>query len=108
MENISSPYLKQVEFSYKCDKCEKEYKRKSSLTSHALTKHEPIELLKLKLKNENLVIRMELYADQIKFLKKLILIQEHTLRIHGRSSTRPTGIINPRHILPGMQSPSIQ
>ena len=50
MENISSPYLKQFEVPYKCDQCEKEYKRKSSLTRHTLTKHEPIELLKLKLK----------------------------------------------------------
>ena len=108
MENISSPYLKQVEFSYKCDKCETEYKRKSSLTRHTLTKHEPIELLKLKLKNENLVLQMELYTDQIKFLKKLILIQEHTLRTHGRPTTRPSGIISPINRLPVMQSPSIQ
>ena len=50
MENSSSQCLKQFEVPYKCDQCEKEYKRKSSLTRHFLTNHEPIELLKLKLK----------------------------------------------------------
>ena len=94
MENNSLQCLKQFEVPYKCDQCEKEYKRKSSLTRHFLTNHEPIELLKLKLKNENLVLQMELFTDQIKLLKKLILIQEHTLRPQGRSTTQPSGIPN--------------
>ena len=54
---------KKIEVPYKCVQCEKEYKRKSSLTRHFLTNHEPIELLKLKLKNENLVLQMELFTD---------------------------------------------
>ena len=103
MENNSLSCLRQFEVPYKCDKCEKEYKRKSSLTRHFLTKHEPIEILKLKLKNETLVLQMQLYTDQIKFLKKLIFIQEHTLRSHGRSTTRPSGIINLDDQMPRMQ-----
>ena len=102
MESSSSQCLKQFEVSYKCDQCEKEYKRTSSLTRHFLTNHQPIELLKLKLKNENLLLQMELFTDQIELLKKLILIQEHTLRTHGRSTTRPSGIPNLNNRLPGM------
>ena len=64
MENSSLQCLKQFEVPYKCDQCEKEYKTNSSLTSHFLTNHEPIELLKLKLKNENLVLQMELLTDK--------------------------------------------
>ena len=65
MENSSLQCLKQFEVPYKCDQCEKECKRKSSLTRHFLTNHEPIELLKLKLKSETLVSQMQLYTDQI-------------------------------------------
>ena len=68
----------QFEVPYKCDKCEEEYKRKSSLTRHFLTKHEPIEILKLKLKNETLVLQMQLYTDQIKFLKNDFHPRAHT------------------------------
>ena len=108
MENNSLSCLRQFEVPYKCDKCEKEYKRKSSLTRHFLTKHEPIEILKLKLKNETLVLQMQLYTDQIKFLKKLIFIQEHTLRSHGSSTTRPSATTNQDNKLPGVQLPSIE
>ena len=101
MESSSSQCLKQFEVSYKCDQCEKEYKKIISYPS-LLTNHETIELLKLRLKNENLVLQMELFTDQIKLLKKLILIQEHTLRTHGRSTTRPSGIPNLNNRLPGM------
>ena len=108
MENNSLSCLRQFEVPYKCDKCEKEYKRKSSLTRHFLTKHEPIELSKLKLKNETLVLQMQLYTDQIKFLKNLIFNQEDTLRSHGRSTTRPSGTINLDNNLPRVQLPSIE
>ena len=47
MENRSLPRVKQFEFPYECEK----YKRKSSLTRHFLINHEPIELLKSKLRN---------------------------------------------------------
>ena len=82
MENNSLSCLRQFEAPYKCDKCEKEYKRKSSLTRHFLTKHEPIEILKLKLKNETwCYIQMQLYTDQIKFLK---------IDFHPRAHTKIT------------------
>ena len=58
MENNSLPCHRQFEVPYKCDKCEKEYKRKSSLTRHFSTKHDPIELSKLKPKNETLGLQI--------------------------------------------------
>ena len=48
MENNSLPCLRHFEVSYKCYKCEKEYKRKSYLTRHFLTKHETINYQNLK------------------------------------------------------------
>ena len=66
MENSSLQCLKQFEVPYKCDQCEKEYKRKASPTRHFLTNHEPIELLKLKLERENSVLQMYLLTDKIK------------------------------------------
>ena len=65
METNSLTCLREFEVPYKCDKCEKEYKRKSSLTRHLLTKHEPIELLKLKLKNETLVLQMQFIQTKL-------------------------------------------
>ena len=69
--------------SYKCETCDKEYRRKSSLSRHILSKHEPHKILKLKLENENLLLKINMYSEQIKFLKRLILIQEHTVRANG-------------------------
>ena len=34
-----------------------------------------------------------MYTDQIKFLKKLILIQEHNMRVNERSN-QPIGVLN--------------
>ena len=45
---------------------------------------------------------MELYIDQIKLLENLILNQEHTLRTHGRSTSRPSRITNMSNRLPGV------
>lgn len=85
----------------------KVYKRKSSLTRHLLSKHELIELLKLILNNENLGLHMQFYTDQSKFLK-MIFIQEHTLRAHGRSTTRPSGTTIRGKKLPRIHVPSIE
>ena len=80
---------------YKCDKCEREFKRRSSLTRHIHSKHEPIDvtLCKVKLKNENLLLQIGMYYDQIKFLKKLITIQEHNICVNKRSN-QPIGVLN--------------
>ena len=95
MENSSSQCLKTFEVPYKCDKCEREFKRRSSLTRHIHSNHEPIDvtLCKVKLKNENLLLQIGMYYDQIKFLKKLILIQEHNMRVNERSN-QPIGLLN--------------
>lgn len=95
MESSSSQCLKQFEVTYKCDKCEREFKRRSSLTRHIHSNHEPIDvtLCKVKLKNENLLLQIGMYTDQIKFLKKLILIQEHNMRVNERSN-QPIGVLN--------------
>ena len=95
MENNSSQCLKQFEVPYKCDKCEREFKRRSSLTRHIHSNHEPIDvtLCKVNLKNENLLLQIGMYTDQIKFLKELILIQEHNMRVNERSNQH-TGVLN--------------
>ena len=103
MESIAQPKINQNVFI--CDKCKKEFKRKSSLTRHVHTKHEPIDvtLCKMKWKNDHLILQVNLFTDQIKFLKKLILIQEHTLRINDRHSTRPSGSLNSYNSLTGIR-----
>ena len=108
MENIIPPQNYQVESLFKCDKCEREYKTKSSLTRHSYVKHEPIDIVKLKLKNQNLKLKIDLYNDQIKFLKKLILIQEHTLQAHGHPTSQPIQEIDKNIRLPTVQLPSIE
>ena len=65
---------------FRCEKCEKVFKIKSSLSRHLLQKHGQVDLLKLKLKNEHLSLKVDLYLEQIKFLKDHIIIQE-SLRI---------------------------
>ena len=95
MVNNSSQCLKQFEIPYKCDKCEREFKRRSSLTRHIHSNHEPIDvtLCKVKLKNENLLLQIGMYTDLIKFLKKRILIQEHNMRVNERSN-HSIGVLN--------------
>ena len=72
MENIIPSQNYQVESLFKCNKCEREYRTKSSLTRHTHIKHEAIDIVKLKLKNENLLLKIDLYNEQIKFLKTYI------------------------------------
>ena len=108
MENITPSQNHQVESLFKCDQCEREYRTKSSLTRHTHVKHEAIDIVKLKLKNENLLLKIDLYNDQIKFLKKLILIQEHTLRVHGHSTSLPIQEIDKNIRLPTVQLPSME
>ena len=102
--NIQSKSNKHEPLVYSCDKCEREFKRRSSLTRHIHSNHEPIEvtLCKVKLKNENLLLKIDMYTDQIKFLKKLIFIQEHNVRVNERSNIQLIGYIL-NSILPGIQ-----
>ena len=101
--NIQSKSNKHELLVYSCDKCEKEFKRRSSLTRHIHSNHEPIyvTLCKVKRKNENLLLQIDMYTDQIKFLKKLILLQEHNVRVNERSNIQPIGV--PNSTLPGIQ-----
>ena len=108
MENIIPSQNYQVESLFKCNKCEREYRTKSSLTRHTHMKHEAIDIVKLKLTNENLLLKIDLYNEQIKFLKKLILIQEHTLRTHGHPTSPPMREIDENIRLPTLQLPSIE
>ena len=108
MENIIPSQNYQVESLFKCNKCEREYRTKSSLTRHTHMKHEAIDIVKLKLKNENLLLKIDLYNEQIKFLKKLILIQEHTLRTHGHPTSPPMRETDENIRLPTLQLPSIE
>ena len=81
--------------SLDCEHCEKSYKTKSSLKRHISTIHEKNKVRKLKLENDNLELKIKLYSGQIKFLKRLVIIQDHTLlreRVHLQ--VKPNTIIN--------------
>ena len=60
----------------RCEKCNKVYQRASFLRRHIMTKHEPNKLLMLQFENQNLQFKINLYVEQIKFLKRLIVLQE--------------------------------
>lgn len=47
--NIQSKSNKHEPLVYSCDKCEKEFKRRSSLTRHINSNHEPIKVTLYKL-----------------------------------------------------------
>ena len=93
--NIQSKSNKHEPLVYSCDKCEKEFKRRSSLTRHIHSNHEPIDvtLCKVKPKNENLLLQIDMYNDKIKLLKKLILIHEHNMRVNERSNIQRIGVL---------------
>ena len=77
MENVREIKKNQIDiFQEYLFRCEKVFKIKSSLSRHLLQKHGQVDLLKLKLKNEHLSLKVDLYLEQIKFLKELIIIQE--------------------------------
>ena len=55
------------------------------------------------MKNENLLLQINLYTDQIKVLKNLILIQEHNVRVNERPTTQYVGLFTSGNILPVIQ-----
>ena len=60
--------INQVEpLVYSYEKCEREFKRRSSLTRHIHSNHKPIDvtLCKVRVKNENLLLQINMYTDQI-------------------------------------------
>jgi hypothetical protein len=79
---------------FECKLCEKRYKRKSTLTKHMTTIHEKNKIDKLKLEKETLELKIKLYSDQVRFVKRLILIQEHTV------GYRPTSVFNTTNTIP--------
>ena len=83
------------EGNFECNVCEKRYKRKSTLPRHINTIHEVNKVMKLKFENENLELKIKMYCNQIKFLKRLILVQEHTIRYRST-----VGIPNPISQIP--------
>lgn len=97
METKIQSKLNQVEpLVYSCDECEKELKSRSSLTRHIHSNHEPIDvtLRKVKLKNERILLQIDMYNEQIKFLKLFILFQERNIRVNQRSNIQPIGVLS--------------
>ena len=96
LSNIQSKLNQFEPLVYSCDKCEKEFKRRSSIIRHIHSNHEPIDvtLCKVNLKKGSLLLQINIYTDQIKFRKKLILIQEHNMRVNERSNIQPIGELN--------------
>ena len=76
--------------------------RRSSLSRHIHSNHETIDvtLCKAKIKNENFLLHINLYTDQIKFLNKPILIQDHNLGVNDRPTSESVGFLTPRATLP--------
>ena len=75
--------------TFNCETCNKSYKRKYNLNRHVQVKHKINEVIKLKLHNENLRFQIKIYCDQIKFIKRLILIQDLTLRNYRVKDIKP-------------------
>ena len=90
----------------RCEKCNKVYQRVSSLRHHIITKHEPNKLLMLQFENQNLQFKMNLYVEQIKFLKRLIVLQEQMTS--RRPPTIPSDIVDNIHDVSQNEFPSIK
>ena len=90
----------------RCEKCNKVYQRASSLRRHIITKHEPNKLLLLQFENHNLQFKINLYVEQIKFLKRLIVLQEQMTS--RRPPTLPGDIVDNIHDVSQNEFPSIK
>lgn len=78
---------KECTTSFECQFCTRTYRRKFTLTRHISSTHEGNKVEKLKCENENFELKIKLYLEQIKLLKRLILIQEHSL-VRCRTSSQ--------------------
>ena len=90
----------------RCEKCNKVYQRISSLRHHIITKHEPNKLLLLQFENQNIQYKINLYVEQIKFLKRLIVLQEQMKS--RRPPTIPGDIVDNIHTVAKNEFPSIK
>ena len=90
----------------RCEKCNIVYQRPSSLRRHIITKHEPNKLLLLQFENQNLQFKINLYVEQIKFLKRLIVLQEQMTS--RRPPTLPGDIVDNIHNFSQNEFPSIK
>ena len=74
MENITSSNFNQVEAQqeqyFKCEKCERTFRRKSSFSRHVLSIHGEADILKLRFRNEHLVQKINLCQEQIRWLNE--------------------------------------
>jgi len=90
----------------RCEKCNIVYQRPSSLRRHIITKHEPNKLLLLQFENQNLQFKINLYVEQIKFLKRLIVLQEQMTS--RRPPVIPNDIVDNIHNFSQTEFPSIK
>ena len=90
MENITSSNFNQVEAQqeqyFKCEKCERTFRRKSSFSRHVLSIHGEADILKLRFRNEHLVQNINLCQEQIRFLKELIILQKSLQRSQSQAN----------------------
>ena len=82
---------------YKCERCGKNFKTKSSLSRHAKQTHWQIDLFEIKMKNEQLKLKIQLYTEQIQFLRQVIVLKETfqnpVIRQNGMNQQNPSPAI---------------
>ena len=82
---------------YECERCGKNFKTKSSLSRHAKQTHWQIDLFEIKMKNEQLKLKIELYTEQIQFLRQVIVLKETfqnpVIRQNGMNQQNPSPAI---------------
>ena len=75
----------------------KKFKTKSSLSRHAKQTHWQIDLFEIKMKYEQLKFKIQLYFEQIQFLRELIVIKETlqnpVIRQNGMNQQNPSPAI---------------
>ena len=90
----------------RCEKCNKVHQRSSSLRLNIITKHVPNKLLLLQFENQNVQFKINLYVKKMKFLQRLIVLQEQM--ISRRPPVIPNHIIDNIHNFSQIEFPSIK